>query len=392
MTFSNRKVRFTGLLLVGICLLSIPMPGQTAGAGKTLSFALNFVKQGAPLPIKVGKQEVRFRKEPAWGNDKILRRALVVGSEKSDFIGMAFNLTRRTLQLDLNQDLDLTNDPAGVFEGKWPSGNSSYIYFNGVQLDIHKNGMNRPSLLDIYVSNGDVSLIYVRSSYQGEIELYGEKWRMQVSDNLDGVIDREDRFSISSLASSAAARSERTEFVALPVPKRLFLGGRQYQVEFTFARNEDVPSLTAGFSEINSPLAELILDGNSIQRLVLESADAGLVVLDTPAKPISLPAGKYRIQSIALQGSLPYTINASNVSQIPAFTLTAGAPYHLKAGGPLRSGVTAVPSGSLLKLSYDLKGMGGESYSVANLNRSQPPKWIVYKGDHQVASGYFTYG
>ena len=57
---------------------------------------------------------MKFRKEPDFGKDKVVRSALRIGPGKNDFMGFAVNLTRRSLYLDLNQNLDLTDDPDGI--------------------------------------------------------------------------------------------------------------------------------------------------------------------------------------------------------------------------------------------------------------------------------------
>jgi hypothetical protein len=108
----------TILLSLGLGALFFhpPLRAQTATAGATLSFPLTFTEKGSSLStvINLGGQEVKFRKEPDFGKDRIVRRALKVGPDKDDFIGIAADLTTHTLYLDLNQNLDLTDDPQGV--------------------------------------------------------------------------------------------------------------------------------------------------------------------------------------------------------------------------------------------------------------------------------------
>ena len=115
MSFNRKRVRFGAasskgllmpfvsrqmvLLTLGAGLICAPIRAQTVPANAVLSFPLTFDAKGTPFSIAVGRQEVKFRKEPDFGKDKVVRRALSVGPDKSDFIGFAADLTRKTLYL-----------------------------------------------------------------------------------------------------------------------------------------------------------------------------------------------------------------------------------------------------------------------------------------------------
>jgi hypothetical protein len=375
------------LQLLGVCLWGLPLLAQTATTGASHSFLLHYAEKNVSLSsvINAGKQEVKFRKEPAFGKDQVLRRALQIGPNKNDFIGFAVDLTRRTLYLDLNQNLDLTDDPDGVYQGQ---GGRAYASFANVRLNLRKNGVVRSYLLDpfYFYGRGDAGYIAVKSSYQGEIELYGQKYWVEVQDNLDGVVNRQDQFSIA-----VSAEAGRAGYRPMPVATKLFLSGHQYQLNFTFEAGPGVSPLIANVTEISSPLGELVIDGQFIRRLVLEG-DAGLAILDSPTQPIFLPVGKYFVQAVYLQSALSKPALTSNVSRMPQFSVTAGTPYHLRVGGPLESSVTATASGNFLKLSYVLKGVGDEQYSVSNQNSGKPPGIAIYQGDRQLAAGNFQFG
>ena len=379
------------LLGLGICLFQFPVSAQTATTGATLSFPLKYVEMGASSLSSIiipGKQEVKFRKEPDFGKDKVLRRALKIGSGKDDYIGFAVNLTSRTLYLDLNQNLDLTDDPQGIHKGQ---GGGGMALFRNVRLNLHKNGVDRSYLLDpFYFYGRDSCYIAIRSSYRGEIELTGRKWKLAVQDNLDGDINPQDRFSITPVAGNAEANRDLPAYSAMPAAKSLFLGGHQYQLSFVFGTGPESSPLTANFKEITSDLGELVLDGQFIRRLVLEGA--ALVILDPPTRPIRLPVDKYRIQAIYLQSAPGKPMISGNASTIPQFSVITGTPYHLKIGWPLESSVKAAASGNKLQLSYFLKGAGGEQYSLSDSNRSRPPRFAIYKGNRQLAAGNFEFG
>ena len=68
------------------------------------------------------------------------------------------------------------------------------------------------------------------------------------------------------------------------------------------------------------------------------------------------------------------------------------APVVLNVGGPLTNSVTASRHGQDLRLDYRLVGAGGQSYQLANQDRSKPPEFAIYKGEKKIASGAFEFG
>ncbi len=376
-----------------VCLLSLPVRAQTTAGGTTLSFPMQYLEKGGNLltSIDPGKQEVKFRKEPDFGKDKILRRALTVGPGQSDFVGFAVDLTKRVLYLDLNQNLDLTDDPQGVFKAITSSGD--LVYFREVALKLTKKGTERSYVLDpfYFYNGGSSNYIGVRSCYRADFELQGQKYRLEVQDNLDGELNRRDQFLIAPISGNAEADKSVSIFSQMPVPEKLYLGGRQYRLGFSFGQGTETAPLTASFTEMTVPLGELALDGQFVRRLVLDG-EAGLAILDVPGQITSLPVDKYRIHGIYLQSGASKTTLTSTAPDVPQFSVVAGTPSRLKAGGPLESSVTVSASGKMLDLNYILKGVGGEKYSVSNPDRNKPPKYFIYRGDRLLGTGGFEFG
>jgi hypothetical protein len=71
-------------------------------------------------------------------------------------------------------------------------------------------------------------------------------------------------------------------------------------------------------------------------------------------------------------------------------TVDANKPAVLKIGGPLKQSVKVKRQGGVLVLSYELVGLGGETYT--SRKRTSTPTFAVYKGDDALASGSFEYG
>jgi hypothetical protein len=372
-------------LILAACFDPCYAQGQTASASPAHVFTLKYTEEGRYLSINPGKEEVKFRKEPDFGNDRVLRRALVFGPGTDDFIGFAINVSRRTLYLDLNRNLNLTDDPQGIYKG---TGATRATYFRDVRLNLREDGVDRSYSLFMNLLGQNLYSVIVTSCYQGNIELQGRKWKVTVSDNLDAEIDRRDRFVIGPADGGSGALYADS----MPVPKKLLLGGVHYRVDFAYGSPANgFSSMCVSFEEISSPAGELILDGRFIRRLVLEG-EQGAAVLDSPPQSIHVPADGYRVLALYLQSEPVKPRLSTDASQIPRFAVVTGAPFHLKIGGPLESGVVVRARGNVLQLDYILKGVGGERYSVSNTTSQAAPTFAIYRGGRKLAGGVFRYG
>jgi len=83
-----------------------------------------------------------------------------------------------------------------------------------------------------------------------------------------------------------------------------------------------------------------------------------------------------------------YTRNRITTSE--RITIRAGRQEVLKIGAPLVPTIKAQRQGRILRLSFELLGVGGEAYTTGD--RSTPPTFTVYKGQREIASGEFEFG
>jgi hypothetical protein len=133
-------------------------------------------------------------------------------------------------------------------------------------------------------------------------------------------------------------------------------------------------------------VGELKLEGKDVERLVLRRNDGHTEIPTNPGQIIRLPAGEYLLQDVRLKGA--YTRSRSAVNE--RITIRAGQQELVKVGAPLVPTIKVQRQGRILRLSYDLLGVGGESYTGGD--RSTPPTFTVYKGDKQITSGQFEFG
>ena len=135
-------------------------------------------------------------------------------------------------------------------------------------------------------------------------------------------------------------------------------------------------------------LGELKLEGEHVERLVLQRKDGHTERFDRPGETFKLPVGQYRLLESYLNGGFDCFQGAGPQSKW--ITIAENAPAVLKIGAPLNQTLTVKRQGKVLVLDYKLLGIGGETYT--NENRNKPPSLTVYRGDQEIASGQFAYG
>jgi len=136
----------------------------------------------------------------------------------------------------------------------------------------------------------------------------------------------------------------------------------------------------------DSAMGELKLEGKHIERLVLRRNDGHAETFNNPGEIITLPAGEYLLQEVRLKGA--YARN--RLSGGEQIMVRAGQQEVLKVGAPLVPTIKVQRQGRILRLSYELLGAGGETYTGGD--RSKPPTFAVYKGQKKIASDKFEFG
>lgn len=148
-----------------------------------------------------------------------------------------------------------------------------------------------------------------------------------------------------------------------------------------------LPMDASGASMQKQALGELKIEGEHIERLVL-CRNSGLTEqFDEPNEVIKLTVGKYRLQEVRLNGGL--TCNSLYNLTNHWLIITKNETAVLKVGAPLRQTVEIERQGPILKLNYNLTGVGGENYAST---RSAQPSFAIFKGNKKVATGKFEFG
>lgn len=134
----------------------------------------------------------------------------------------------------------------------------------------------------------------------------------------------------------------------------------------------------------NPPTGVLKLEGTHLDYIELHAKDGHVERITRPEETVELPPGEYRLRQVRLEGG--YTSGG----RVDWVTVAVDKPATLKVGAPLVPAVRVQRQGRILRLTYELRGVGGEIYTGGD--RSKPPTFAVYKGDKQIASGKFEFG
>ena len=350
--------------------------------------------------VSLTVQTTPFKKEPAATAGKIIRGVLNFGPGSSNSIPFLWQRDAGKLYLDLNHNQDLTDDPAGVFVAPVarPFRQFNYQTFTNVHLLFNTASGRRRMLADLSLydyGSQPMCFLMVRSFWQGKLTLHGRDWQAGVVQN---VSDQTDSFENSRLLlrpwekRDQAFNADIGLLATVPFSRKLFVDGQAYQLEGISRSQDGEARSSLQFTEQSVELGEVKITGQYIRRLVLTGRPY-LVILDQPAGVVKIPAGTYNQPDILLeQNGVQAFCNYGSMQTGGQISVGGKTPAVLNAGGPLTNSVAASRHGQDLRLDYRLVGAGGETYQLANQDRSKPPAFAIYKGAKKIASGAFEFG
>ena len=397
--------------MVGLAwtLMAVFCPGKAMGAAESpspsaTSAALEYQETDYSVntwSVALGSQTKPFKKEPAGLSGKIIRGTLNFGAGSSNSVPFLWARDARKLYLDLNGDGDLFQDASKMFSTD-TAASANYQTFKHVRLLLNTIfGYCRVQLtLNFYdygQAIGPTCAIEAHSFWQGKLSLQGRDWQAGIVPSAlaqAGLLangwlllrpweNRNQPFSATD-----------RNLAAVPLSRKIFVDGHAYQMDWSGEPGKGMVSPLLQFTEQSVALGELNITGQFIGRLVLKGGSY-LVVLDQPAGMVKVPTGSYNQVDFLLErnGAVAYLLN-SGLAQLDRQKISVNdkTSAALNVGGPLTNSITANRHGQDLVMNYQLVGAGGETYQMAALDRSKPPKFAVYSGEKKIASGEFEYG
>ena len=339
------------------------------------------------LSAQVPARPVTFKGLPDFGTREIVHGALSMTNDRKEHIRFAWDQAGGKLHVDLNRNLDLTDDPAGVFESER---RGRHQEFSGVPLSITDESVTREYVVDVTMLKYPGRLrgsVYVRSGWEGDIELHGQKWRLSVVDNLDGFFGPGDMLVLRR--NGAYSFPDCPAADQFQMPERISFGGHHYGLAVAFERDDAGSQIVATLTETQPRLGIVKIDGRFVRRLTLRNGSR-TAILDSPGASVSVPAGSYGPPEVYLDAGP--AVGPLRARGSTSLTVRADKPSPLKLGGPLSNTVAVAKRGSMLTLRYKLLGVGDESYEAAKGSRDTPPRFAVQWGGLRIASGSFEYG
>lgn len=383
-------------LIMGTTSLS----AAASPASSTNTVLLSLREQGSmpsSLRVDANPRTQPFIKEPDLSSRGVLRGTFFTNQGPSNAVAYIWDESKGRLYLDLNRNGDLTDDPAGALTSA--TGNASYYQvFPAVALAFstpHGWHSSKVELRFYHYRNNPLNIsASVRSVWQGEIQLAGKQWIVAIPDNqviAGGSLDNFRSMTIrpvgerSRLFQSDAAGINRS---TINLPAKWCLDGQVYRCSLAYEGRDEAARIKATITEVPTPMGELQISGTMIEELDLDGDYA--VILHSPKPTVKVPVGKYQRKRVYLKA--PGSSLEASAQIEGRFNVDANQPTVINIGGPLRQKIAAERRGAVLALTYQLTGMGGDSYTLSQQNRSKPPEFAIFQGARKLHSGKFEYG
>ena len=373
------------LSCAGLYAQEVPQPSNAS-----LEFILRPVSEGfsSRIHIRRSNRFRPFKKEPVYAGDTVYREHYRFSIHSTDFVGIAYDVTGKTLYIDRNRNQDLTDDGPGYLGEILPSGE---ILFSGLTIDLTYGEFSYQLVYESRYSQGafetyDTGLC---SGWEAEVEIAGTRCTMGISDSdIDGVLSSNDIFRFDHKRNREAQLPfcEPDEYMRqTPLPQWLYFEGQSYRLnsEFRVVDNETVIAVT--LTPITEDMMTISFEGQFVSRVLLRDINKEYGLLDWPVPTMHIPKGQYTPYEVCLLDSF-----YGRPWKVPP--LEDGNNMLLKTGGPLHQEISATREGDSLSLSYTLRGIDNTHYVASRFYEENRPHFTIYQGDQQVAAGQFEYG
>ena len=396
------KMLWLPVLLFG-AILSVPAASDDDGMASNSPAAsvqmtwLDYQEVSFPVvnrSISIRLQSAPFKKEPVLGKAKILRGSLEFGSDGTNWMAFAWDQAAGKLYLDLNRNLDLTDDDAGVFVSEEGRMDVSATFTN-IHLPFKTASGDRQFLVDLTLWDGGrwrSCSTALRSFWQGKMVWDGAEWQVGI---VQTPFDRRpnsppNRFLLLRpwAARDASFSASADSFEAFRLPQKLFAYGHAWRVDCVDEPQGTNSGFKLQFTDEQPALGEVRIAGDFIQHILLESGPF-TVRLGKPEAPVRIPTGRYEQLKVWLTNGNAQACRSPVTTRI---TIDEKNPTVLTIGGPLTNSATAKRHGKSLYLTYRLVGAGGDTYQLVEQDRQHPPEFAIYQGGQKIASGKFQYG
>ena len=363
--------------------------GLLVSVSDAATFSLEYRTDGktAGFSLPLGESEVRFKKEPNYAGKDVVRCALYVSPDQKEFIGFACDSEGSTLYLDLNRNLDLTDDPEGVISSTSEGWGNS---FEQVAISVEQEGRRRDMLVDMTIYGDRWGRYEVESSWESSSVSFGDQaFRVSIVDDGDGVITAQDVLFLEPIEEFQEEGSEGIS-VELKAPTTLVLNGVPFAL--TYALSSDGKTVALSVEPSSAPLVEVEMKGHGVERIVMQDEALAAVYLG-PSSILQIPPGNYSgdVWVRMGEGKKNSLWNAGNVS---LYVRGGSGRESWLVGGPIVSKLTCSIPGNRLQFDQTTVGVGGEKYTPDSFSGGSigQPKLRIKKAGEVIHVGEFEYG
>lgn len=357
---------------------------QEANEANVVQCILSYKPSGFDLRLQAEATSLKEKKGPDFAAGNVSRGAFQTFPKSAEPMLFVWDRTQGKLYIDLNNNLDLTDDANGVFSSR----ELSKYQFNDMQVEKQVGDVPVAYVINAQIfPSASYYSFRMNSGFEGKVQLAGRDLRVLLADNLNGVIGRGDFFAITSADSNFSPPAEPTDNDA---PQEVFLDGRGWAVSYDFAIVEDRPCVRVKFKEITKPTGQVRIDGSFIRYMSLKD-DRTMIVLERPGEKVTMPLGTYILRQVYMDAGVAGMLQRSNFGT-DTIRVEKDRIETIKAGGPLSNTVEVKRVGRILQFNYKLVGADGKSYVTIIRDDKKTPKFAVYKSDRQIGSGTFKFG
>ncbi len=386
--------------VLGAAALHLASAQEEAGRNPSADVPREVVLQlaVAPSPLEslnndLAKPTKPFLKEPETSSHHVFRSRLRFGEETNNRVALIWDQPRQKLYLDLNRNLDLTDDPGGVFSSADKGFRQT---FTNVTVLLKTASGLQPVVLELQCATDSNATwagarVSSRSFWQAKVTVAGQEWQVAALRNLGHA--PEPAVSEFLLLRPWAARTNRVSLYDPtcgigPVPDQLFWLGQAFRLEHRWDTSGAATLCKLEFTPQQPPLVETKLSGEFLTYAVLRDTNGYTAMLSEPPGTVRIPEGTYTVSAAWLRKG---PAEAFQLTYQPMVYKTAAAT-NLVLGGPLTNWVVLNRTGRKLQMNYQLRGADGRDYRMAGQDRSQPPEFTVYYGGKKALVGKFEFG
>lgn len=383
---NRRNHRWGGWLSIATGAGLLVAPGSLLGATFVLEYQTNGPSAEFPLPLE--KSEIRFKNEPEYAGAQVVRSHFSVAPGPHGSMGFACDSEGQKLYLDLNRNLDLTDDPEGIRESRPGSGGREFPH---ISIPIEQAGRRREIAMDLQIYGENRGGYTIRSSWGSDaVDIGGKTYRAAVVDDGDGVIGPADFLFLEPVGDEFEAVGDPGKRVELQVPASLVLDGQPYALALALGR--DGKSMELSIVPAAEELVDVPVTGKGLERLTLQN-EGRAALFFAPESTIRLPAGRYRAE-VWVRAGAGDTTSLWKSRRVFLDVREGNNPEPWGVGGPIVRKLTCSMAGSCLTFDQAATGAAGETYSLVNAPGQAPekPKLRIRHEGEIIHVGEFEYG